>query len=201
MVSYKTEREGAWLCFSQVGFTRGESGDRFHFTRSLVLPPCRRPSLQPKNLRAALNPSRCSSTSQHARVLVFTPPPLVSNPKGVFVLRLVDEVQSVFWAKHAHPLTQRRTLTSTGLQTKITLPCLLRFLLNPLQHMTCVTATDLHWTIRAVQGQGKSPKQRKERGWGLGGDLIEPTPFFFIPSDELFKKFISPKCLAYFMVL
>lgn len=92
------------------------------------------------------------------------PPPPPPQPKGVFVRRLVDEVQSVFGAKHAHPLTPGRTPTPTGLRTKIApsrLPC---FLLNPLQHMTCVTATDLHRKIRPVEGQGKSPKQESEGG-------------------------------------
>lgn len=121
-------------------------------------PPYSHPSPQPKNLRAALNPL---SVLRHCEMCAHSPPR--QPPKGVFVLRLVDEVQSVFWAKHAHPLTWGRTLTLTGLQTKITPSCLLCFLLNPLQHMTCVTATDLLWKIWPVEGQGKSPKQGRER--------------------------------------
>lgn len=135
------------------------------------------PSPQPKNLRAALNPlgvlrhCRTCERSLHRR-----------PPKGVLVLRLVDEVQSVFWAKHAHPLTWGWTPTLTGLQTKITPSCLLCFLLNPLQHMTCVTATDLHWKICTVQGWGNLPKQRRERG--------ESFFFFFTLMDYLKSSFL-----------
>lgn len=96
-------------------------------------PPYSHPSPQPKNLRAALNPL---SVLRHCTMCARSP--LRQPPKGVFVLRLVDEVQSVFWAKHAHPLTRGRTPTLTGLQTKITPSCLLCFLLNPLQtHDMC----------------------------------------------------------------
>lgn len=122
--------------------------------------------------------------------------------KGVSVQRLVDEVQSVFWAKHAHPFdTRAYSPTLTGLRTKITPSCLLCFLLNPLQHMTCVTATDLHWKIRPVEGQGKSPKRRREER-GKKNNLIDTpccTPFLFY-TDGLFEKFVFLKCLAYFMV-
>lgn len=86
------------------------------FSLSLVLPPYRHPSPQPKNLRVALNPL---TALQHCNMCARSPPPPHQPSKGVSVLRLVDEVQSVFWAKHAHPLTRGRTLTPTGLQTKI----------------------------------------------------------------------------------
>lgn len=155
-------------------------------------PPYSHPSPQPKNLRAALKPL---SVLRRCEMCARSPPR--QPPKGVFVQRLVDEVQSVFWAKHAHPLTRGRTPTLTGLRTKITPSCLLCFLLNPLQHMTCVTATDLHWKIRPVEGQGKSPKQRGERKKKSHRHPFH-SPFFF---DGLFKKFIFLKCLAYFMVL
>lgn len=150
------------------------------------------PSSQHKNLRVVLKPlsPRCQTHSPATP----TPPSPPPQTKGVFVQRLVDEVQSVFGAKHAHPLTPGRTLTLTGLRTKITLSCLLCFLLNPLQHMTCVTATDLHWKIWPVEGQGKSPKQESKEGGGWG----EIVPVF---TDGLFKKFIFLKYLAYFMVL
>lgn len=84
--------------------------------------------------------------------------------KKVFVRRLVDEVQSVFWAKHGHPFDTRVYSDSDWAadQDHSLLSPLL--LLNPLQHMTCVTATDLHWKIRAVEGQGKSPKRRRAEG-------------------------------------
>lgn len=140
-------------------------------------PPYNHPSQQPKNLRAALNPL---SVLRHCEMCACLS--RRQAPKGVFVLRLVDEVQSVFWAKQAHPLTWGRTLTLTGLQTKITPSCLLCFPLNPLQHMTCVTATDLHWKIRTVQGQGKSPKQRKERE-------KSPIPSFSTLMDYLKSSF------------
>lgn len=52
----KAERE-AWLGFSQVGFTRGESRDTLLCSPSCSCsPPYSRPSPQHKNLRAALNP-------------------------------------------------------------------------------------------------------------------------------------------------
>lgn len=120
--------------------------------------PYSRPSPKPKNLRAALNPLSVPPRSQ---MCAHSPP--CQAPKGVFVQRLVDEVQSVFWAKHADPLTRGRTPTLTGLRTKITPSRLLCFLLNPLQHMTCVSATDLLWKIQPVEGQGKSRQQRRER--------------------------------------
>lgn len=150
------------LCRSRIGSSPAHPHSS---TLLLLFSPCSYPFSQLKNLRAALNPlsPRCQA---HPLFPPAAPPPPSLQPKGVFVQRLVDEVQSVFGAKHAHPLTSGRTQTLTGLRTKITpsrLPC---FLLNPLQHMTCVTATDLHRKIRPVEGQGKSPKQESKKGEG-----------------------------------
>lgn len=136
-----------------------ETHSSFPPLQSFSCSPPYSPSLPAaQEFKGGFEPCPCSSTCYNVCAHSSSRQP----PKGVFVLRLVDEVQSVFWAKHAHPLTRGRTLTLTGLPTKITPSCLLCFLLNPLQHMTCVTATDLHWKIRPVQGQGKSPKQRRE---------------------------------------
>lgn len=147
-------------------------------TPPLVLPRTAILSSQPENLRAALNPlsPRCQTQP---------PPP----PIGVFVQRLADEVQSVFWAKHAHPLTPVRT--PTGLRTKITPSRLPGFLLNPLQHMTCVTATDLHRKIPPVEGRGRNARGGEE----------QHTPLAPVFTNGPFKKFIFLKYLAHFMVL
>ena len=73
------EKGEAWLGFSQVGFTRRESGDALLFPSPsislLFFPLCSHPSPQPKNLRAALNPLsvvRHRATCAHSSLLSAT---------------------------------------------------------------------------------------------------------------------------------
>lgn len=187
-----------WLSFIQVHAASAESGvgsslsHPHSSTLLLLFSPVQLSFLTAQEFKGGFELPRSALSNSTP-----TPP-----PKGVFVQRLVDEVQSVFWAKHAHPLTPGQTPTPTGLQTKITPSRLPGFLLNPLQHMTCVTATDLHRKIRPVEGQGKSPKQETGRGgWGGVGEQQTDVPLTPVFTDGLFKKFIFLKYLAYFMVL
>lgn len=62
--------------------------------------------------------------------------------------------------------------------------------------MTCVTAADLHRTIPAVEGQGKSPKQEREARGGGG-----TAPSLQFPLMDYLKSSFFLKYLAYFMVL
>lgn len=172
-------RRRLWLRFSQVGFTREENLEiRSHAAPTSTPPPPHpitthsrhrgQPSLkQPRNVRAPLKPLSVIKIEKKTRANVTCKKKNTTKKtkkKKVFVRRLVDEVQSVFWAKHGHPFDTRVYSDSdwaTDQDHSLLSPLLL---LNPLQHMTCVTATDLHWKIRAVEGQGKSPKRRREEG-------------------------------------
>lgn len=109
-----------------------------------------------------------------------SPPPLPSPPPATwrcfFCVEISEMRFSLCFGPNMPILWHEGGLpTPTGLPTKITPPCLLCFLLHPLQHMTCVTATDLLYKIRPVEGQGKSPKQRAQRG----KKVLIPLPFFF----------------------
>lgn len=149
----------------------------------LVLPRTAILSSQPENLRAALNPlsPRCQTQP---------PPPtqrcFCAEISGRGAVCVLGQTCPSFD-------TGADSDSDSGLRTKITPSRLPGFLLNPLQHMTCVTATDLHRKIPPVEGQGRNARGGEEQHTG--------APLAPVFTNGLFKKFIFLKYLAHFMVL
>lgn len=186
-VSYKAESE-AWLGFSQVGFTRGESRDMLLCSPSFSCsPPDGRPSPQPKNLRAALNPlSVLRLPASQAQRCFFAE---ISGRGAVCVLgQTCPSFDTRADADSDWAANQDHSLSSPLLPPQS----------SPTQDMCHCQWSALEDTTSWRSGQIPAADKRDRKK----SQTQPPNSFFlFFYTDGLLKKFIFLKWVAYFMVL